>query len=89
MANFKVKKKFIGSTVFVQGVGQITIKPEYAEMLAKHGRTELLEGIKPAAKLKPLKELTKKELQEKAKDHPEYSSKLNKEELIDLINDPA
>ena len=83
----KVKKKYLGATTYIKGLGWLTIEPHHGELLAKHGRTQCIEGAKPAKKLTPLKEQTKKELQDKAKDHPDYNPKLTKEELIDLIND--
>jgi len=87
MANFKVKKKYLGATIFLKGLGQTTVEAHHGDLLAKHGKSFMLEGIKPAKKLKPLKEKTKKELTEQAKDLEGYSSDMTKDELIELIND--
>lgn len=61
MENVKVSKKFIGVTVNIEGMGQITIRERHAEMLLKRGKTAYLDGIpKPKklvtkAKSKPVK----------------------------------
>lgn len=87
MAQIKVKEAFIGSNTNTKTLGNITISQKYADLLAREGRYELLEGISTAKKLTPISEKTIKELRELAKDLPGYHLKLDREKLISLLND--
>jgi hypothetical protein len=91
----KVKKEFIGASTSVQGIGQIKIREDHADVLAKAGRFELLEGPIPNfKKLVPVEkeqtpdysEMKVKDLRDLAKDLDGYKSSMNKHQLIELLN---
>lgn len=81
----KVKPEMIGATTVTKSLGRITIAERHADILAREGRYDLIDGIVPAKKLVALKDKTSKELNELAKDLPEYKTGMNKDDLIELI----
>lgn len=85
-SKFKVKADKIGTTVSTKTLGSITIAERHADILAREGRFDLIDGLIPAKKLVALGDKTIKQLQNIAKDLPGYHLKLKKEELIKLIN---
>lgn len=80
-----VKPQFIGATTKVKNLGTITIREDHAEILAREGRFDLVDGITPAKKLVALSDKSLKELNDLAKDMEGYKKGLKKEELIELI----
>jgi len=79
----------IGVTTTTKSLGQITVESRHADILAREGRYDLIDGIVPAKALVALSDKTVKELRDIAKDLEGYELKLKKSELIDLINDSA
>jgi len=87
MPKIKVKASAIGVSTNTEALGNITIAERHADILAREGKLEFLEGAKPAKKLVPVGEKSFKALREEAKDLPGFHLKLSKEELIALIDD--
>jgi hypothetical protein len=86
----QIKEEFIGKITSSKLLGQsVKIEHKHAEMFLNEGRLELLEGVKTSDALVPLKDKTIKEIRSIAKDFEGYTSKLNKKELIKLIENVA
>ena len=82
----RIKDKYIGAITSSKTLGQrVKIEQKHAETFLNEGRLELLEGVKTSEALVPLKDKTIKEIRSIARDFEGYSSKLNKTELINLI----
>ncbi len=85
MSKLRVKPEMVGFTTKVKGLGRITITAEHAEILAREGRFDLVDGIVPATKLVALKDKSLKDLNKLAEDLIGYKKGMKKSELIELI----
>ena len=86
MPKVRVKPNMIGTSVSTKALGMITVREDHADILAREGRFDLIDGIIPAKKLVALGDKTIKQLREIAKGLEGYTLKLKKDELIELIN---
>ncbi len=86
----KIKKKFLGSITSSKTLGQsVKIEEKHAEMFLNEGRLELLDGVKTSDALVPLNEKPIKELRSIAKGFEGYEPKMNRKQLIKLIENVA
>jgi len=82
----QIKKKFLGAMTSSTTLGQsIKIQEKHAEMFLNEGRLELLEGVKTSDALVPLSDKSIKELRSLSKDFEGYEPKMNRKQLIKLI----
>lgn len=82
----QIKKKYIGAITNSKTLGQmVKIEQKHAETFLNEGRLELLEGVKTSDALVPLADKPIKELRSLAKDFEGYEPKMNRKQLIKLI----
>ena len=82
----RVRPEMIGVRTWTKALGNITVAARHVDILAREGRTDLIEGLKAAKRLVPMTEKTLKELRDQAKDLDGFNLKLKRDELIALID---
>lgn len=82
----KVREDKIGCITFSKTYNSaIKVSEDHSELLFLEKRYEFLEEFEAPGALKPLSDLSLKELRERAKDIEGFKNSLKKQQLIDLI----